>query len=1060
MKKDINSNEENNNPKYIPEQTSNNIDQNIVNDKINEKETTMSSIKNMFNLNKENNNFRNKVHYNNSFYKKRSENTNQEEEIHNNYNSLIPRTFSNNQINKEQHFSKNNFPSKANVCKGNPKINNNFIFPNSSPIFQYYASNQTDNFLNTGQAQELGSPLDNTNSLGYLGGRDSPHSTGFNFSPSQIFNKNGNINSGSVKMKSETNIGFGIPFSIDSENDEDKMKNLDFKPYDDLYTIKFDDENYDINFAEDKNIIVNKINEQKNKKNQNYNVNNNINNNINNNSNVNNENNKNNNINNNINNDTCIEIENNIKKQEKEINNTKNISNLPIKMAMEKLRKKKIQESDELVNEKPNNDLQNNTIGNNNKENKEINIDSQKDSNHQKLILTKLEDGKSIDLNQKISTDFKSKFGDNVDKIDNENSCENNNIKNEGINMKTIEKKEENIDFNIRNNTNEIGIKNNNKNNKKIIDNNQNIEKKDENNNNNYINYNANQFENKNQINNTQNQKLINNIDFYNKSGMTPAPICNKNNNGINDNNIFFNNNLYNNTLFNNNYNFNYLNNNFNNYFLNGNNFNYNNNNNAFNPNYNNSNNFLQQNYYMINNSNNPKFYNPQSMNTMMNQPLNNNINNYFKNQIPQQLNQNNFNNNINNTTPNYNQFLQSSGNINIQNNYFMYNNQENLKNNQNSNEQNDNNNQNTIQNNINDNKQKKENTNEKPKKKKKKKAKRLDSSSYVNKPLSYIAENFYTMAKDQGASRYLQQLLDSNPKEVTDFLFVPLCKTALKLVNDPFGNYLIQKIMTYFNQDQLLNFLTIISPSFYEISCNPHGTRVLQKMIGYLSSPIVKNYFFELVKPIVTPLLKDLNGTYIVQKFATQNINDLGLKINAIIIENASELCTHRHGCCVIQKYLETKDKTMIPELIDKLIKDCLLLIIDQFGNYVIQTILLMGDKKYGNILAENISSNIVFYAKHKYSSNVVEKCFDYCDGIYLKNLIGNVQKKENLIKLILDEHGNYVVQKVLSLSSAKKQKNMLSIIKSVFDKLKTLPHGDKVINRIVNTYPIINNC
>ena len=384
-----------------------------------------------------------------------------------------------------------------------------------------------------------------------------------------------------------------------------------------------------------------------------------------------------------------------------------------------------------------------------------------------------------------------------------------------------------------------------------------------------------------------------------------------------------------------------------------------------------------------------------------------------------------------------------------------MYNNQENLKNNPN------NQNLNNIQvNNINENKIKEQKVNEKPKKKRRKKQKRLDSSSYINKPISYLAENFCIMAKDQGASRYLQKMLDSNPKEIIDALFIPLCKNALKLINDPFGNYLIQKLITYFNQDQLLKILSIISPSFYEISCNSHGTRVLQKMIGLLSNPVIKNYFFELVKPIVTPLLKDLNGTYIVQKFATQNMNDYGLRINAIIIENSSELCTHRHGCCVIQKYLETRDQTMIPALIDKLIEDSLLLIIDQFGNYVIQTILLMGDKKYGNMLAEKICPNVVFYAKHKYSSNVVEKCFDYCDGIYLKNLMSNVQRKENLIKLMLDEHGNYVVQKVLSLSASKKQKAMLAIIKTLFDKLKNLPYGERVINRIVTTYPYINNC
>ena len=189
-------------------------------------------------------------------------------------------------------------------------------------------------------------------------------------------------------------------------------------------------------------------------------------------------------------------------------------------------------------------------------------------------------------------------------------------------------------------------------------------------------------------------------------------------------------------------------------------------------------------------------------------------------------------------------------------------------------------------------------------------------------------------------------------------------------------------------------------------------------------------------------------------------NANNYGVILNSIIIENSSELCTHRHGCCVIQNYLETKDPAMLPNLVDKLIEDCSLLIIDQFGNYVIQTILLMGERIYGNKIAEKITPNIVFYSKHKYSTNVVEKCFDFCNGIYFKNLLSSIQKKENLVKLILDEHGNYIVQKVLSLSTLKKQTAMLSIIKTLFDRLKTMPFGERVINRIINTYPIINSC
>jgi hypothetical protein len=399
----------------------------------------------------------------------------------------------------------------------------------------------------------------------------------------------------------------------------------------------------------------------------------------------------------------------------------------------------------------------------------------------------------------------------------------------------------------------------------------------------------------------------------------------------------------------------------------------------------------------------------------------------------------NNQNNNIDRLKNNgQNNYMQNNNSINMNNNRIIMN-----KNNMNN--QNINNLNNTNQSNNSE--------------QKKKKVKRLEASSYVDKPLSYIAENFGAMGKDQGACRYIQKLLTDNPVETINALYTPICSNVLTLINDPFGNYLIQKIISYLNDDQLYEILTIIAPFFFEICCNTHGTRVLQKLVEHSTAPKVKKYFFELLKPLITPLLKQLNGTFVVQKFAEVNNKEYSQEINEIIVENSPVLSTHRHGCCVIQKYLELKDPTMTPNLLNKLIDNCLLLIIDQFGNYVIQTILLMGDKKYGNRLAEKIAENVVYYAKHKYSSNVVEKCFDYCDGIYLQNLMNNVQKKDNLTELILDEHGNYVVQKVLALSKPNIQKAMLRIIVPLFDKLKNFPYGERVISRLSTSYPIIND-
>jgi hypothetical protein len=320
------------------------------------------------------------------------------------------------------------------------------------------------------------------------------------------------------------------------------------------------------------------------------------------------------------------------------------------------------------------------------------------------------------------------------------------------------------------------------------------------------------------------------------------------------------------------------------------------------------------------------------------------------------------------------------------------------------------------------------------------------------------LAQNIVVLGKDQSACRYIQKIINENPSETLRIFYGPICDNILQLINDQFGNYLIQKILAYLNEEQLINILQLIRFQFYEICCNNHGTRVLQKFLDYSKTPKVVNSFYNLLKPLITPLLKELKGTFIVQKFAKVYPN-YGNEINEIIIQNSPDLSTHRHGCCVIQNYLELKDPIMTPRLLDKLIENCLLLIVDQFGNYVIQTILLMGIKKYGNKLAENIAQNVVYYAKHKYSSNVVEKCFDYCDGIYLSNLINNVKKKENLIELILDEHGNFIVLKVLKLSTPKIQRQMLKLIKANFNKLKNCNHGEKVINILTFNYQIIND-
>ena len=168
--------------------------------------------------------------------------------------------------------------------------------------------------------------------------------------------------------------------------------------------------------------------------------------------------------------------------------------------------------------------------------------------------------------------------------------------------------------------------------------------------------------------------------------------------------------------------------------------------------------------------------------------------------------------------------------------------------------------------------------------------------------------------------------------------------------------------------------------------------------------------------------------------------------------------MATHRHGCCVLQKFLDGPYIDLKNDLIKSLINNCLVLIIDQFGNYVIQSVLLLKDKKACSEIALKICDNVPYYSKHRYSSNVVEKCFDFCGDEEKKMFVEKLSPPEVLAELILDDHGNYVIQKALYCAEGKTKENMLNSIIPLIPKIKEVSFGERLLNRLFAAYPQLN--
>ncbi len=86
--------------------------------------------------------------------------------------------------------------------------------------------------------------------------------------------------------------------------------------------------------------------------------------------------------------------------------------------------------------------------------------------------------------------------------------------------------------------------------------------------------------------------------------------------------------------------------------------------------------------------------------------------------------------------------------------------------------------------------------------------------------------------------------------------------------MTDPFGNYLIQKLLDRCSEEQRLQVLKAVAAEgqLVAVALNTHGTRAVQKLIETLTSREQTRIVVEALKGGVVSLIRDLNGNHVVQ--------------------------------------------------------------------------------------------------------------------------------------------------------------------------------------------------
>ncbi len=89
-------------------------------------------------------------------------------------------------------------------------------------------------------------------------------------------------------------------------------------------------------------------------------------------------------------------------------------------------------------------------------------------------------------------------------------------------------------------------------------------------------------------------------------------------------------------------------------------------------------------------------------------------------------------------------------------------------------------------------------------------------------------------------------------------------------------------------------------------------------------------------------------------------------------------EFSKDQHGSRFLQKELEIVDSDMIQLVFDEVVSVMRNLMIDIYGNYVVQKFFDFGTDEHRAVLASKLQGNVVPFSLHLYGCRVVQKALD----------------------------------------------------------------------------------
>ncbi|XP_039596562.1 pumilio homolog 1 isoform X5 [Polypterus senegalus] len=160
-------------------------------------------------------------------------------------------------------------------------------------------------------------------------------------------------------------------------------------------------------------------------------------------------------------------------------------------------------------------------------------------------------------------------------------------------------------------------------------------------------------------------------------------------------------------------------------------------------------------------------------------------------------------------------------------------------------------------------------------------------------------------------------------------------------------------------------------------------------------------------------------------------------------------EFSQDQHGSRFIQLKLERATPAERQLVFNEILQAAYQLMVDVFGNYVIQKFFEFGSLDQKLALAERIRGHVLSLALQMYGCRVIQKALEFIPSDQQSEMVRELDG--HVLKCVKDQNGNHVVQKCIECVQPHSLQFIIDAFKGQVFALSTHPYGCRVIQRIL---------